>query len=50
METNAYNNKSGILSKNAIEKALGRLAELLQEKTERVELVTAGGVISVLST
>jgi len=36
MEKNAYNKQSGILSKNAIEKALGRLAELLQEKKERV--------------
>ena len=48
METNSYNSKTGTLSKNAIEKALGRLAELLQEKKEHVELVTAGGVISVL--
>jgi len=48
MGTNTYNSKKGALSKMAIEKALGRLAELLQENKERVELVTAGGVISVL--
>ena len=39
---------NGTLSKNAIEKALWRLGELLQEHNEHVELVTAGGVISVL--
>jgi len=48
METNSYNSNKGTLSKNAIEKALWRLGELLQEKKEHVELVTAGGVISVL--
>jgi hypothetical protein len=39
---------SGILSKSVIEKALKRLAELLKENNSRVELVAAGGVISVL--
>ena len=43
-----YNNKKGTLSKKAIEKALWRLGELLKEQQECVELVTAGGVISVL--
>jgi len=45
METNTYNSHKSNLSKIAIEKALGRLAELLQEHKERVELITAGGVI-----
>ncbi len=43
-----YNNGNSTLSKIAIEKALWRLGELLQEHKEYVELVTAGGVISVL--
>ncbi len=43
-----YNSENGSLSKIAIEKALWRLGDLLQEHKERVELVTAGGVISVL--
>ena len=43
-----YNDESGTLSKMVIEKALWRLGELLQEHKEYVELVTAGGVISVL--
>jgi hypothetical protein len=33
---------NGTLSKVAIEKALWRLGDLLQEHKERVELVTAG--------
>jgi len=44
-----YNNAgSGALSKPIIENALKRLAELLKAKNKRVELVAAGGVISVL--
>ncbi len=43
-----YNSGNSTLSKIAIEKALWRLGELLQEHKEHVELITAGGVISVL--
>ena len=43
-----YDVGSGALSKKVIEKALTRLAELLQENNKRVELVAAGGVISVM--
>jgi hypothetical protein len=43
-----YDVGSGILSKLAIEKALNRLAELLKEQNKTVELVAAGGVISVV--
>ncbi|MCF6338288.1 MAG: DUF6036 family nucleotidyltransferase [Gammaproteobacteria bacterium] len=37
-----------ILSKMHIENALKRLGDLLQEQNEHVELITAGGVVSVL--
>lgn len=43
-----YDIGSGTLSRPVIEKALKRLAQLLQEKNKRVELVAAGGVISVM--
>jgi len=43
-----YNSGNGTLSKVIINKALSRLTELLKEKNQRVELVAAGGVISVL--
>lgn len=43
-----HNVGSGKLSKNVIEAALTRLGDLLQERNARVELVAAGGVISVL--
>jgi len=47
--TKKYDNAgSGILSKSVIDKALMRLAELLEENNRQVELVAAGGVISVL--
>jgi len=45
---NYYNAGNGTLSKPVINKALNRLAGLLKEKNQRVELVAAGGVISVL--
>ena len=48
MSKNYNNAGSGALSKPIIENALKRLAELLKEKNKRVELVAAGGVISVL--
>jgi len=43
-----YDIGNGSLSRLVIEKALKRLAQLLSEKNKRVELVAAGGVISVL--
>ncbi|MEN9866113.1 MAG: hypothetical protein RL748_1703, partial [Pseudomonadota bacterium] len=43
-----HNVGSGKLSKNVIEAALTRLGDLLRERNTRVELVAAGGVISVL--
>ncbi len=48
MEKDFYDIGSGSLSKSVITKALTRLADLLKEKNKRVELVAAGGVISVL--
>ena len=48
MSKKYYDIGSGKLSKLAIERALKRLAELLQQKNKRVELVAAGGVISVM--
>ncbi len=48
MSKKYYDAGNGSLSKLVIEKALKRLAELLKEKNKRVELVAAGGVISVL--
>ena len=48
MESKFYNNTHQTLSKQTIIKALERLGVLLQAQNERVELVTAGGVISVL--
>ena len=38
----------GTLSKQVILKALTRLGDLLQERNRQIELVAAGGVISVL--
>lgn len=43
-----YDTGSGTLSKIVIESVLNRLAQLLQEKQKRVELVAAGGVISIM--
>ena len=43
-----YSGGNGTLSKVVINKALTRLATLLKDKNQRVELVAAGGVISVL--
>jgi len=43
-----YNVGDGQLSKIVIEIALNRLGDLLKEHNKRVELVAAGGVISVL--
>jgi len=43
-----YNTGNGSLSKTIINKALTRLAALLKEKNKHVELVAAGGVISVV--
>lgn len=43
-----YDIGSGTLSRPVIEKALMRLAQLLGEKNKCVELVAAGGVISVM--
>lgn len=43
-----YDIGSGKLSKTVIETALKRLGDLLQEKGKSIELVAAGGVISVL--
>ncbi|MET1254831.1 nucleotidyltransferase [Aliikangiella maris] len=48
MSKQYYDLGNGTLSKAVIEKALYRLAQLLTEKNKRVELVAAGGVISVL--
>lgn len=48
MQKKYYDIGSGALSKVVIEKALSRLAELLKKQNKRVELVAAGGVISVL--
>ena len=48
MEQDFYDIGNGSLSKLVITKALSRLAELLKERNKRVELVAAGGVISVL--
>ena len=43
-----YDVGNGTLSRAIIEKALKRLAQLLNEQNKRVELVAAGGVISVM--
>ncbi|TVZ37668.1 hypothetical protein P886_2010 [Alteromonadaceae bacterium 2753L.S.0a.02] len=43
-----YDIGNGTLSRPVIDKALKRLAELLREENKRVELVAAGGVISVM--
>ncbi len=43
-----YHGSSSILSRIHIENALKRLGDLLQKQNEHVELITAGGVISVL--
>lgn len=43
-----YDVGSGTLTRQVIEKALKRLAQLLNEQNKRVELVAAGGVISVM--
>jgi len=43
-----YTTGKKLLSKSVIDKALNRLAEMLEEKNRQVELVAAGGVISVL--
>ncbi|WP_289245280.1 hypothetical protein [uncultured Methylophaga sp.] len=48
MQKKYYDVGNGTLSKVVIEKALTRLAQLLKEQNKRVELVAAGGVISVL--
>ncbi len=48
MNKKYYDVGSGTLSKIVIERALKRLAELLKEYNKRVELVAAGGVISVM--
>ncbi len=48
MEKAFYDIGSGTHSKSVITKALTRLADLLKERNKRVELVAAGGVISVL--
>ena len=48
MSKKNYDIGNGTLSKLVIERALSRLAELLQQHNQRVELVAAGGVISVL--
>ena len=48
MKKQYYDIGNGTLSKPVIERALTRLADLLKEKQTRVELVAAGGVISVL--
>lgn len=48
MEKKYYNVGDGTLSKIIIEKALKKLGNLLKEKNKRIELVAAGGVISVL--
>jgi len=46
--TKHYHGSPSTLSKMHIENALNRLGDLLQEQNEYVELVAAGGVISVL--
>ena len=43
-----YDIGTGTLSRPVIEKALNRLAQLLKVKNKRIELVAAGGVISVM--
>lgn len=43
-----YDIGNGSLSRLVIEKALKRLAQLLSEQNKRVELVAAGGAISVM--
>lgn len=43
-----YDVGNGQLSKAVIETALNRLGDLLKEQNKRVELVVAGGIISVL--
>ena len=43
-----YDVGNGTLSLHVIEKALKRLVQLLSEQNRRVELVAAGGVISVM--
>ncbi len=48
MDEKYYNAGNGKLSKAVINKALTRLGDLLKEHGERVQLVAAGGVISVL--
>ena len=48
MDKTYYDIGDGTLSKIVIEKALNRLGDLLKEKNQRIELVAAGGVISVL--
>jgi hypothetical protein len=48
MEKKYYSIGEGLLSKHVIEKALNRLGALLKENNRRVEMVAAGGVISVL--
>ncbi|WP_018013689.1 hypothetical protein [Teredinibacter turnerae] len=43
-----YDIGNGALSRPVIDKALKRLAQLLNEQNKRVELVAAGGAISVM--
>lgn len=43
-----YDIGNGTLTRPVIDKALKRLAQLLSEQNKRVELVAAGGVISVM--
>lgn len=43
-----YDVGSGQLSRSVIETALNRLGDLLKDQNKRVELVAAGGIISVL--
>lgn len=48
MNKEYYDVGNGQLSKAVIEAALNRLGELLKDQNKRVELVVAGGIISVL--
>ncbi|MBI3562841.1 MAG: hypothetical protein HY080_14105 [Gammaproteobacteria bacterium] len=48
MEKVYHDPGTGTLTKDHIEKALGRLGDLLKERNIHIELVAAGGVISIL--
>ena len=48
MNGGTYQSGAATLSRAAIERALHRLGDLLKERKRTVQLVAAGGVISVM--